>query len=438
MEVGAGLEVDAAERVDATGQIVLPGLIDTHRHTWQTALRGFGADFTAQEYRSCIRGSFGMHMRPEDVYASTLLGALEALDSGITTMVDWAHIMNTPEHADASIDALVDSGIRAVFGYGTPNDDETMEWYQQSTRHHPPDARRIREGRLSSDDALVTMALATRPPHIVTRETMINDWRLADELGLRVTTDGGLGGGSWNGVLWGPGGHEPIRALAREGLLNERTTFVHCNNIPDDELRLIADAGASISISPDSELHVGHCFPVTGRAVSLGIRPSLSIDIVIQVAGDLFGAMRSILVSDRGEVGARHYAEGSGPASWEITTKDVLEFATVAGASAVGMASRTGSISPGKKADLVLLAPGALNLEPMNNAIGLVVLQAHPGNVESVYVGGRAVKQNGSLAAPLRERAIALARSSRDHLFASARLEPGWGYKPLLQPQWRW
>lgn len=424
--------------IDVTGCIVIPGLVDTHRHTWQTALRGFGADFNVQEYRSCIRGGFGACMRPADVYAATLAGALGAIDAGITTMVDWAHIMNSPAHADASIDALQASGLRAVFGHGTPNDRDTALWYSTSTLPHPDDIVRVRTERLPNDKALVTMAMAARPPHIVAEDVMVHDWSLARDLGLRVTTDGGIGGGAWNGVLWGRGGHEPIKRLADHGLLDEHTTFVHCNNLPREELELIAAAGATISVSPESELHVGHCFPVTGRALEVGIRPSLSIDIEIQVSGDLFSAMRHILAVERGRIAAEHYAAGVGPGPWELTTRDVLGFATTEGARAVGMLDRIGSLTIGKQADLVVLRAGSLNLEPVNNAIGLVVLHAHPGNVEHVFIAGQHVKKDGRLTSPLVDDALRQLNRTRDHLFDAVGLTPGWGHRPQLQQQWKW
>ena len=438
-EIGHHLDAGNCEVVDATGKIVIPGFVDTHRHTWQTPTRGLGADFMVQEYRSCVKGFIGPNVRPEDVYAGTLAGALEALDSGITTLVDWAHIMNSPEHADASIDALEAAGLRAVFAFGTPSDKNTDAWYKDSALPHPHDVRRIRNDRLSSDTGLITLALAVRPPHIVQHDVMVHDWQLARELGIRLTSDAGIGGGTWSGIKWGPGGHQPLHDLQRAGLLGPDTTYVHCNNLPDEDLKLIADSGGSISTSPDAEMHVGHCFSVMGRAVAHGIRPALSIDIVCQVAGDMFGAMRTVLASERGLVGARCYADGVGPGPWEITTKDVLEFATIAGARASGLGDRVGTLVPGKQADLLLIDAHALNLLPMNNAIGLVVLQAHPGNVDSVYVAGRAVKRDGRLVHVDLRRVRELVNASRDHLFAAGGITPGWGYRPPeLADQWRW
>jgi 5-methylthioadenosine/S-adenosylhomocysteine deaminase len=355
----------------------------------------------------------------------------------VTTLVDWAHITNTPQHADASIQALTDVGIRGIYAHGTPNNADTAAWYQHSELPHPKDIRRVREQLLPGDDGLVTMAMAARPPHIVSRDVMVHDWTVARELGLRVTCDGGLGGGSWSGVLWGDGGHQPIVALIKEGLLDERTTLVHCNNLPDEDLKAVAEAGAHISISPDSEMHVGHGLPVTGRAFAAGIRPALSTDIQIQVAGDLFGAMRSLIAAERGRLGTLAYAAGVGPDDWSISTRDVLGFATIQGAKATGLDRQVGTITPGKRADLCVLRSDALNLRPTNNAIGIAVLQAHPGNVSEVLVDGRFVKRGGRMLADT-DAAIRLADESRDYLFEAAGLVPGWGYQPDLQPEWRW
>ena len=178
--------------IEAGNHIVMPGLIDTHRHLWQTPLRGLGADLTAPEYRHGLREVVARHYQPADVYAATLAGALEALDCGITTMLDWAHIMNSPEHADASVAALRASGMRAVFGHSAPNDAEAASWWSNSARPHPADVRRVRTRLLPDDDALVTMAFAARAPHLVQPLVMRHDWMLARELGLRIVVDGGI------------------------------------------------------------------------------------------------------------------------------------------------------------------------------------------------------------------------------------------------------
>jgi cytosine/adenosine deaminase-related metal-dependent hydrolase len=397
--------------IEVPDGIVMPGLIDTHRHLWQTPIRGLGADLTAPEYRATLRAAFGPFMTPEDVYTATLAGALEALDGGITTIVDWAHIMNSPEHADASVAALRATGMRCVFAFSTPNDREADSWYSRSTRPHPDDVKRVRSEVLGDDEALVTMAFGARAPHLLSREIMIHDWNLARELGLRITVDGGLGGGQW-----GPR-HYPIRLLRDAGLMRDDTTYIHCNNLAEDEYQSIAETGGSISMSPCAEMHVGHGLPATGRALSVGIRPALSIDYVTQVAGDLFGTMRSVLATERGIRSRAAFEAGRGVAPWTIRTGDVFEFATLRGAAALGYPERTGSLEAGKQADIAILDTAKLRLSPVNDPLATCVLYAGPADVDTVIVAGKLRKRGGALighdVATLRGELIAL----RDRLF---------------------
>jgi len=403
---------EGCEVIDATDGIVMPGLIDTHRHLWQTPIRGLGADLTAPEYRSRLRAAFGPFMTPDDVYTATLAGALEALDSGITTILDWAHIMNSPEHADASVAALRATGMRCVFAFSTPNDQEADSWYSRSTRPQPPDVKRVRRDVLSDDSALVTMAFGARAPQLLSREIMVHDWNLARELGLRITVDGGLGGGQW-----GPR-HYPIRLLRDENLLRDDTTYIHCNNLAEDEYKSIAESGGSISMSPCAEMHVGHGLPATGRALAAGIRPALSIDYVTQVAGDMFGTMRSVLATERGLRSRAAFEAGKGVEPWTIRTGDALEFATLRGAAAIGYPERTGSLEAGKQADITILDTTSLRLSPVNDPLATCVLYASPGDVDTVIVAGKVRKRAGVLVdhdvGKLRRELIAL----RDRLFA--------------------
>lgn len=395
--------------VDASRAIVMPGLGDSHRHLWQTTLRAMSSDLIAPEYRHQLREALVPIYRPEDVYAATLAGALEALDSGITTVLDWAHIMNSPAHADASIAALRKSGIRGVFAHSAPNDDEAPLWWSNSERRHPQDARRVREV-LSDDTARVTMALGARAPQLVQREVRIHDWNFARELGVRIVTDGGIGGGLWGKRTY------PIRLLAEDGLLGPDCSYVHCNNLADDEYQLIADTGGFISMSPCGELHVGFGMPATLGALAHGIRPALSIDSVIFVAGDMFGTMRSTPGLLRGMLGWQATQQGTGVGPWQITTSDVLEFATLRGAASLGLEQRTGSLAVGKQADVVLLNTRSLRLAPANNPVAAIVLQATPADVDTVLVAGQIVKQGGKLVVCDEEAVLDDLVKSRDWL----------------------
>lgn len=378
------------EVIDARNAIVMPGFVDSHRHLWQTTLRGMCSDMIAPEYRHQVREALVRFFRPEDVYAATLVGALELIDCGITTVLDWVHILNSPEHSDASLAALRSSGIRAVFAPSAPNDHEATQWWADSARPHPQDVRRLRR-ELSDDEALVTMAFGARAPQLVQRQVRIHDWHLARDLGLRIVTDGGIGGG-----LWGERKY-PIRLLAEDNLLWPGTVYAHCNNLAADEYGMIRDSGGHITISPCAEMYVGFGMPATRAALSHGIKPALSTDSVIFVAGDMFGAMRSTLASLRAVLGHEATQRGEGVPAWDFTSWDVLEMATVRSATALGLDAKIGTIEPGKAADIVLVNTHSPRLTPLNNPVSTIALLATPADVDTVLVAGKVVKRGGRL-----------------------------------------
>ena len=419
--VGANLGVDNAEVIDATDCLVLPGLIDTHRHTWQALFRNIASDWTLAHYFTGLHGTLSGLYRPADTYAANLIGTLEALDSGITTLLDWSHNLNTPEHADAAVDALVETRARVVFGHGGGH----RHWQPVSALAHPAeDVRRLREGRLSSDDALVTLCLAPRGNQFATMEVTEHDWRLAAELGLRISCH--AGDGEW-------GRNRPIAQLADAGLLGPTMTFVHCNTLADDELAMMADAGASASISPDIELQMGHGWPATGRLLDAGIRPSLSIDVCCSNGGHLFGTMRATIGTQRGFDNERARERGEPSVStMELSCRDVLEFATIEGARACGLDAKIGSLTPGKRADVIVVRADSFGMTPMNNPVGAFVYNAHPGLVETILVDGVVVKRAGVLVGVDHSRVRRLAIEARDSIIdraggqAGARLGGDW------------
>lgn len=221
--VGRLDDVPDAEVVEAPDRIVLPGLVDTHRHLSQTALRGIACDWTLGQYFARLRGRLAGAFRPEDTFAGTLLGVVEALDSGVTTVVDWSHNLNGPDHADAALDALRQGGGRALFAYGAAND----QALRKDESPHTRDVARLRNGVCSDDRARVTLGMAVRGPEFSEIETCVADWSLARELGLPVTVH--VGGG-----LRGRQGG--VALLGARGLLGPDTTYVHCNMLGDREL----------------------------------------------------------------------------------------------------------------------------------------------------------------------------------------------------------
>ncbi|GAB3569388.1 amidohydrolase family protein [Amycolatopsis endophytica] len=414
-----------AEIIDASGCIVMPGLIDTHRHTWQAFLRGIAADWTLGQYMTGLHLGLSAFFTAEDTYAGNFAGAVEALDSGITTLLDWSHNVNTPEQSDAAVHALADSGIRAVFAHGGGAD-----MYQvPSDVPHDRDVRRVRGEHFSAGDGLLTMAMALRGPQFATVDVTESDVALARELDLPITLHAGDG-------EWGRSG--PIRRLAERGLLGPDTTYVHCNTLGDDELRLIADSGGTVSIAPDIEMQMGHGWPATGRLLAAGIRPGLSIDTCVSNGGHLWGTMRVALATqralDNSEPGASDRPEVS------LGSRDVLSFATLDGARVLGLGHKVGSLTPGKQADILLVRADTVALAPLNNPVGQLVYAAHPGLVDTILVAGEVVKHHGVLIGDRAKRACRLATEHRDALFdraarserlTDARTGGGWQPAPL-------
>jgi 5-methylthioadenosine/S-adenosylhomocysteine deaminase len=384
--VAERIDASGARRIDASDRLVMPGFVDTHRHTWQTAFRGVGADWTFAQYLVAMHDVVKPHYAPEDVYLGNLLGRLEALSAGVTTMLDWFHAALTPEHTDAALQALRDAPGRSVFCFGA------------GFRTGEPIDREVRRVRSElTDGGPLTMALGLRGPEMTAMDTVTDDLELADELGLRTSVH----------IETGADGGRPIAELREHGLLRDTTTFVHANGISDDQLRMVADAGSSVSISPDVELKMGIGWPETGRMLAAGLRPTFSTDDSPAAAGDMFATMRTAFAVQRGRDGG-------------LRARDLLEFATVDGARACGLGDRAGAIIPGAEADLILLRTDDPAVFPMNNPVGTVVTAGHPGLVDTVIVAGRVVKRDGALVGvdlpALRHRLLA----SRDRLAAAA------------------
>jgi cytosine/adenosine deaminase-related metal-dependent hydrolase len=407
--VAPDLGVVDAEVIDARGMIVMPGLIDTHRHLWQGALRQIAADWTLTEYLTRMLGGFGPVFGPDDVRDGNFLGCLEALDAGITTVFDWSHIMNSPEHADAAIDALSASGMRVVFGHGTPSTD-LVAWYVSSELRHPDDVRRVAAQYFSSAGQLMTLALSVRGPELATIDATADDIALARELGVRSSMHIGAGTlGQQHGVT----------QLHERGLLGDDLIFVHCNMCSDDELKLIAASGGKVSVSPRVEMAMGHGYPATGRLLDAGIRPSLSIDVVSAVGGSLFGEMRGMLETERGRRNRAYLERGEDPPPLTLTTRDAVEFATIEAARTLGLEDRIGTLTPGKQADVILLDIAGPGLGLLSHLAAAVTV-SDTANVDTVLVNGEIRKRHGQLAGTDLALARARAETSRDRLFAAA------------------
>ncbi|WP_072478280.1 amidohydrolase family protein [Amycolatopsis australiensis] len=352
----------AAAEIDAAGCLAIPGFVDTHRHMWQASLRGSAPHHTLAEYFGTVLERIGPALTPEDLYLGNLLSAYAALDAGITTVQDISNIQDTPAASDALVQALKDSGIRATFAYGNS--------FPRAKSHGAAlgqDVRRVRAGLLPDDDALVTLALVTEPGD---EDAERHNARLADELAVRTARH----------VVHRHHGEGPVSRLHALGVLRPGTTFIHGTGLGADELGLIAAGGGSLSIAPAVELVMGHGRPPLTAAARAGVPVSLSTDVEVTVAADMFTQMRAAYQVAR-------YDELS--AAEPVTSvRDVLRQATNGAA-----------LAPGRAADIVLLRADRAGVAPVYDPYSTVTQQMDRAHVDTVLVAGEVVKRHGSLRA---------------------------------------
>ncbi len=392
------LDVVDAEVIDATGTILCPGFVDTHRHTWLTPLHGIRTDWNLLDYMTYIRGMYCICYEPEDAELANRVGAMEALDSGITTIVDHSHLQLSEEHSDALAEGLISSGIRGIFGYGTyrnlryrPGQDPSElpalleEVNVPLNQWHRNNAVRVRDAYFSNESARVRFGIASRE-----FETLSEPGSMLEEVRWSRTLDP-----MRISIHMGMSAKEPlkvVRELHDAGEIGPDLLFVHGNHLPDDELQMIIDAGASLSSAIEIEMTYG-AFPAVERFAALGGQSSLGVDATIDLSADMFGQMRALLNVWRLERALSNRLR----MTRKVHQKQVLDIATAGGARSAGFGDITGSLAPGMKADLLLMRTDVLGLAPMSDPYAAVVNYGAPALVDLVMVDGRIVKRDGRL-----------------------------------------
>lgn len=390
--VAPSIDAPGAEVIDASGCIVLPGLVNAHQHTWQTALRGVAGNWTILEYFHHVHAGLATRFRPDDIYIATLVGALNQINCGATTLVDWCHNNPTPEHTDRAVDALEESGIRAAFFHGSPKPDPKPGQKPFWEVPHPRSEVERLMKRLPANGGLVTLGLAILGPHYSTYEVAQQDFRLAREFGLIASMH------CAGGEARTPDGWD---RLAAEGLLGDNNNIVHGQTLTDAQLAFMVERGVTFSLTPETEMTQGHGFAITGRLRKLGVQPSLGVDLESAISGDLFGVARAALASQRAMDNAESREKtGKLPGTSTIQCREALGWITLEGARMLKMEDRIGSLTPGKQADVVLIRADDLNMWPVHDPVTSVVMQAGTGNVDTVMVAGEFRKRHGKLLYP--------------------------------------
>jgi cytosine/adenosine deaminase-related metal-dependent hydrolase len=387
-EIAPSLRVDDAEVIDATGNIVIPGLVNAHMHTWQTALRGVAANWTLLEYFRNMHAGLATVFEPQDLHIATSMGSLNQLNCGTTTLADWCHNNPTPEHNDAAIQGLLESGIRAAFFHGTPKPDpkpgQTPFW---EVPHPRSEIERLLKKHRSHP--LLSIHAAVLGPHYSTLAVAMHDFRMARELGLIASLHQG------GGAARSPDGWERLEA---EGLLGPNINIVHGHALDDTQLRRFCELGMSFSVAAESEMSQGHGHPLTGRLRQFGRAPSLGVDLESVLSGDMLTQARIALGIQRSlDNVAYREARGTIPPTSTITTREALSWVTIEGARMLQQQDRIGSLAPGKQADLVVIRATDLNMQPVHDAVSSVVMHTSLANIDSVMVAGRWKKRDGRL-----------------------------------------
>lgn len=404
VQVGTNLAAGGAAVIEAAGMVVMPGFIDTHHHQFETSLRSSLADGvllpdgrpeTTYNYYQTILQAFSVRYRPEDVYINELVGGLSQLDAGVTTVMDVSQIHHSPEHSDAAIEALKDTGRRAVFGY--------FEGWGDRARY-PQDARRIRSQYFSSSDQLLTMVMGGEI-YLPGYEAA---WAIGRELEIPIALH-----------VVGTFGMQPtFDELGAAGKFGSDNIFIHMTGMSDAGWRYAADAGAHVSLAVPIEMQMRHGTPPIQKALDMGMQPSLSSDVECTMTADMFTQARFAMTLQR--MFANEKALRNEPYPRLLTSHDALRLATMEGARGLKLSHKTGSLTPGKEADIVLLDATALNVAPLNHVPGAVVTLMERHNVSTVLVAGRVKKWRGQLLGVDIQGLRARLEASRDYLFAAA------------------
>ncbi|MES2978963.1 MAG: amidohydrolase family protein [Pseudomonadota bacterium] len=405
--IGHGLGADAAEQVDATGCIAIPGFVDTHRHLWEGAMRSVTADYSILDFSGNIRLFAAGFFRPEDMYATALQGSLESLNAGVTTSAEYCHNVRTPEHALEGVRGVKESGSRTTWSYSF-----TGLAKQEAGGAAPWDRlsflKKLAASEFSGSDSLLTLGVCPEEPSHWPADVsgVLSQFRMARELGARMFMHCNSRI-SYEGRM--PRDVQKLRDL---GLLGPDVILVHMCVTDDDEWTMMGDAGAHISYTPETEYQMGLGFPSVSAPQAAGVNVSVGVDITANNSADMFTQLRMLLQVERAR--KMELTQGANSSRTAYDCHEALYWGTMGGAKALGLEHKVGSLTPGKAADIVLLRADDITTAGWDrrNPAATVIQQMGIHNVESVLVGGQFVKRAGRLLADERSACSKLQATS--------------------------
>lgn len=403
IEISENIEANGADIIEASGMIAMPGMVDSHRHSWEGQMRRLNSHAeTLEDYSHATHFSFAKYYRPSDMYIGNLMTVLSCIDAGITTVIDNSHNSRTGAHSDAAVEALLDSGIRSIHATGAP---VSGEW---DTAHWPGNIERLQEKYFKEgENSLISLAImAQLEPEL---------WAEARRLDVPIVTE-----------FFGGEMADELEGLHQKGLLGPDNIFNHCTALPDAGWEILREAGVRVNVCPRSDAHYGIEDGVFAMQAALrhGISPGLSVDNETSYSGDMFMEMKVAFYSQRATGMQHKHCCGSEQHPLTLQSNSLLKAATIDGAVCAGLQDKIGSLTPGKQADIVLINAEDMNLYPSGNAFSTVVHAADRSNIDTVMIGGRIVKRDGKVIGVDSVQLRAAIDESREHLFAAA------GYVP--------
>lgn len=359
---------DGATVIDGSGMIALPGFVETHWHVWTSLMRAMAGSIPGVDYFS-LSVKLGKLYTPDNTYHSTRLAIAEAVSSGITHIHDWSHNIRSSAHAEASLSALKEAGIRARFSMGVAAGEQNVDLNI---------LKQLRQDWSNyTNEGLINLGLAW-PGIENNRPAGRKEIETARHLGIPVSMHAGRK----------KDGSDSISKLAEAGLLGQDLQIIHGTDSTLQEYLKIAAAGATVSASPFSELRIGYGLTPAAEMLKCGAAIGFSVDTTpLSGNADMFAIMKIFM----------NLADGMSKNEFQVTARRVLEVATIEGARSMGISNQTGSLTPGKKADIQLINTRDINIGIVTDPFYIVTLAAQPYNVDTVMVNGQLLKRHAKL-----------------------------------------